>query len=261
MQSSAQAPDEREGRDRAILLVAEDEGIAARRIEAVLGAHGHTVTRAAPDDPDLFSRALGQRAIVFVPSRNLLSAVLEGGGTERVAVDAVLSATRAPGVELLVAALPEAPRFDELVDAVERHGKPYAIVRAPGLMEEVAQTLEQGERTLWLPRTGTVRISRADALAEAVAAALDSEDQGRVTPVCSESFDVASLFDAAARSSGGKVRVRAVTPVVYRLLRPVARWLKGGEPPPLAFADRLLATGESRQGGERAGELASALAG
>jgi hypothetical protein len=157
-------------------------------------------------------------------------------------------------VELLVAALPEAPEFDAMVEAIQRHGKPYAILRTPGLMEEVAQTLEHGEQTLWLPRTGSVRISRAEALAAAVVAALETEDQGRVTAVSSERFDVASLFDAAARDSGGQVRVRAVTPVVYRMLRPVARWLKGGEPRQLAFADQLLATAGSAP---RSGTFAS----
>lgn len=246
MQSSTQ--EKREGRAQAILLVA-DEGIAASRLEAALVAHGHRVNRATPDDPDLFSRALGKQAIVFLACRDLLSAQLDAGVRERGAVDAALCATRAPGVELLVAALPEAPHFDALVEAIQRHGKPYAIVRAPGLMEEVAQTLEQGERTLWLPRTGAVRVSRAEALADAVVAALDSEDQGRVTPLCSASFDVASLFDAAARSSGGQVRVRAVPPLVYRLVRPIARWLDGAEPAPLAFADQLLATGKSPSSG------------
>lgn len=245
MQSSAMAPEKQEGRGQAILLVA-DEGIAASRLEAALVGQGHTVSRAAPSDPDLFSGALGRQAIVFVPRRNLLTAQLEsGGGLERIDVEALLGATRAPGVELLVAALPEAPEFDALVEAIQRHGKPYAIVRTPGLMEEVAQTLEHGEQTLWLPRTGSVRISRADALAAAVVAALETDDQGRVTPVPSESFDVASLFDAAARGSGGQVRVRAVAPSVYRMVRPVARWLKGGEPRPLAFADQLLATGNA----------------
>jgi len=239
MHTSAHAPEKRE---QALLLVA-DEGIGARRLEAALVAQGHSVNRAAPDDADLFSSALGRQAIVFVPCRSLLSAELSGeGGVRRVDVEAVLGAARAPGVELLVAALPEAPEFDGLVDAIQRHGKPYVIVRAPGLMEEVAQTLELAEQTLWLPRTGSVRVARADALAAAVVAALDAEDQGRVTPVKSERFDVASLFDAAARSRGGKVRVRAVAPAVYRMLRPVARWLKRGEPAPLAFADQLLAT-------------------
>jgi hypothetical protein len=239
MHSSDGTAEERQGRATAVLLVAED-GIAASRVEAALTARGHTVVRASPRGPDLFSSALGQQAIVFVPSRNLLAAQL-GNGDGRDPIDETLSATRAPGVELLVVALPHASGFDPMVEAIERHGKPYLILRTPGLLEELAETIRQGEGTLWLPRTGSVRMSRASALADAVAAAIETDEQGRVTLVPSESFDVAGVFDAAARSIGGQVRVHGVSPLVYRMVRPVARWLKGGEPPPLAFADRLLA--------------------
>lgn len=226
-------------RDAPVLLVA-DAGDTAQLIEAVLVARGYRVTRAPTNDPDLFSRALGQQAIVFLPASNLLSAHLaqHAGGD---AVHEVLRAARAPGVGLVVAALPEASSFDGVVDAIAREGKPYVIARSPGLVEEVAETIRHGEQTLWLPRGGSVHASRGSALAEAVVNALETEEQGRVVRVASESYDVAGLFAAASDIIGGQVRVRAVTPVVYRMVRPVARWLKGSEPAPLQFVDQLLA--------------------
>jgi hypothetical protein len=225
--------------DEQVLLVA-DEGGAASLIEAVLVARGYGVTRAPLSEPDLFSQALGRQAIVFVPTSNLLSAQLANAPSDD-AVHAVLRAARAPGVQLLVAALPAASSFDGIVDAIAREGKPYVIARTPGLMEEVAEAIRHGERTLWLPRTGRVEVSRGSALANAMVHALQTEEQGRVVRVPSESFDLAGLFAAASHVIGGPVRVRAVTPLVYRMVRPVARWLNGGEPAPLALADQLLA--------------------
>jgi hypothetical protein len=78
-----------------------------------------------------------------------------------------------------------------------------------------------------------------------LAAALSTEEQGRVWELPSETFDVASLFVAASGLSGAPVRVRPVQPLVYRVMRPVARWLKGGEPPLLELADRLLARSQA----------------
>ena len=248
MASADETPDVREDdageqvayrRDQPVLLVA-DEGGTASLIEAVLVARGYRVTRVPTSEPDLFSYALGREAIVFVPASNLLSAQLgmdAGGGV----VHDVLRAARAPGVGVVVAALPDAPSFDPIVDAIAREGKPYVIVRAPGLVEEVAETIRHAEQTLWLPRIGRVPVSRGHALAEALVAALETEEQGRIVRVRSESFDVAGLFAAASDAIGGHVRVRGVTPFVYRVVRPVARWLKRGEPAPLAFADQLLA--------------------
>lgn len=251
MQSAASASDRVEGWDddgdegaaarrAAPVLLVADAGDTAQLVEAVLVARGYRVTRVSTTEADLFSRALGQEAIVFLPASNLLSAQLaQGAGGE--VVHEVLRASRAPGVGLVVAALPEARGFDAIVDAIARSGKPYIVVRTPGLMEEVAETIRHGERTLWLPRAGRIPVSRGSALAEAVVSALESEHQGRVLSVASESFDVAGLFAAASDIIGGQVRVRAVTPLIYRVVRPVARWLKGGEPAPLAIADQLLA--------------------
>jgi hypothetical protein len=251
MQTTAGASGRREAREddrddlggkavgEQVLLVA-DEGSVASLLSAVLVARGYRVTRAPGGEPDLFSLAIGQNAIVFLPARNLLAAELEnaeGGGD----VKEVLRAAHAPGVHLLVAALPAAPAFDGVVDAIARDGKPYVVARSHGLLEEVAEAIQHDERTLWLPRAGRVDVSRGNALVDAVVGALETDAQGRVIGVPSESFDVAALFAAASDAIGGQVRVRAVAPLVYRMLRPVARCLKRGEPAPLAFADRLLA--------------------
>jgi hypothetical protein len=227
-----------------VLLVAEP-GVASGVVESALRARGYDVLVVGLEHPDLFSCAVGRRAVVVLPTRNLLSAGL-AQQTNCDTMKGVLRAAGAPGVELVVVALPAAPHFDGVVDAVERHGKPYVVLRAPGLLEEVAEALRPNDArhdrgTLWLPRAGEVPVARGSALADAVADALETEEQGRVRELSSESFDVAGLFAAASGLGGAPVRVRPVQPLVYRMVRPVARWLKGGEPPLLALADQLLA--------------------
>jgi hypothetical protein len=236
------------------LLLVADAGVAAGLVESTLAARGYEVERASPDDPDLFSHAIGHAAIVALPARNLLSAHLaDARGNAR--LDEVLRASAAPGVQVLVVALPAAAHCDAAVETIARHGKPYVVVRAPGLIEEVAETLRDGKGTLWLPRSGNVRASRGAVLAEALASALTTEEQGRSTELPSEAFDVATLFATASHLvSDVPIRVRPVMPLVYRTVRPVARWLKGSEPPLLELADRLLALPAAPA---RAGALAS----
>jgi hypothetical protein len=233
-----------------ILLVAEPS-VASRAVEVALRTRGYDVLMTALGDPDLFSHAVGRRAVVVLPTRSLLAAGLAPpAGCD--AIEAALSAAGAPGVKLLVVALPSAAQFDPVVETVQRHGKPYIVLRACGLIEEVAEVLrpESGipeHGTLWLPRSGEVRVSRGSALADAVATALETDEQGRVQELSSEAFDVASLFAVASGLGGAQVRVRPVQPFVYRMVRPVARWFKGSEPPLLALADRLLASPQAQR--------------
>jgi hypothetical protein len=144
-------------------------------------------------------------------------------------------------VEALVAVLPATPCLDAVIEAIQRDGKPFVVIRSAALMEEVAEKLGDAESTLWLPRSGKVRIARGSTLAETVAAALTSEEQGRVWEVPSEVFDVAGLFTAASQLARSPVRVRPVLPFLFRIFRPVARWLDGREPAAFTLADRLSA--------------------
>lgn len=225
-----------------ILLVAPP-GLATSQIEAALAQRGHDVARVSPDDPDLFAHAVGCGAIVFSPERSLLSARLAPAPGAHEHVADVLRAAGAPGVQLLVAVLADGPGFDAAREAIERRGRPYVILRAPGLLEDVSEALRSDAGTLWLPRAGEVHVCRGGALSDAVAEALVTERQGCVVAVPGETFDVARLFATASELAGGQVRVRPVAPLMFRLVRPVARWLRAGEPPPLSLADRLLGAG------------------
>lgn len=222
-----------------VLLVA-DPGVSSELVESGLRARGYDVARFGTAEPDLSSNALGYRAIVFLPSARWLQEPADVP-FDRERIAEVLRASSAPGVELLVAALPVAKPFDAVVDAIERHGRPFIVVRSPGLLEEVAQALTNGQGTLWLPSTGEVVVGRGSALVEALDSALTSDDQGRVLQLASERFDVAGLVAAASSLAGTPVRVRRVAPLVYRTVRPIARWLRGGEPASLALVDQLLA--------------------
>lgn len=220
-----------------VLLVA-NRGVAADVVEAALTARGYDVARASPD-AELFSCALGRAVIVYLPAANLLSAHLDSqSGGEH--AGEVLAAARAPGVKLLVLALPCGSAHDGIVESVERSGKPFVVLRGTGLLEEVAEALRQGEGTLWLPRTGEVRVSHGSALAEAIALALESEEQGRVKELPAETFDLAGLFAAACGMAGGRIRVRPMAPLIYRAMRPFLRGLQRGEPQLRELADQLL---------------------
>lgn len=238
MQSLTSAPVQgSNGRATRILLVA-DAGTATAAAEAAMIARGYGVTRVSAESAELFTSALGHQALMYLPESHLLAP--RGAATADERVREVLRACRAPGVRVLVVGLPAASAFDATLDAVRRDGKPFIVVRAPGLLEEVAEALPTAHDTLWLPRGGAIHVARASAWSEALVDALESDEQGRVRELPAESFDVAGLFAAATELARRDVRVRAVPPLVYRVARPVARWIRGGEPELLAMADRWL---------------------
>lgn len=92
-----------------------------------------------------------------------------------------------------------------------------------------------------MPRSGEVRVSRGSALGEAVVLAVEGEEQGRVKELCSQTFDLAGLFEAASGlAPGSRVRVRPMAPLMYRMLRPFLRGPDRGAPQVLQLAQQLL---------------------
>lgn len=125
------------------------------------------------------------------------------------------------------------------LDVLRRAGKPYVVVSAPPLLEEIGATIAGDAGTLWIPESGSIEAAHASDVARAVLAASESEYQGRVERVHGDQMDLATLFREAAGTSAREVRVRGVWPPLHRAIRPVARWLRRGEPPGLSLASEL----------------------
>ncbi|GEM_PF-2040180 len=221
-----------------VLLVA-DPGPLRAAVEAGLRQAGEDVALRSPNDEDLWLAARGRRAVVYLPGSSLLEASLAPSpSAERVAE--VLAAAGAPGVQVLVPVFPDHPSFDLELDVVRRHGRPYAALRSPPLLEEIATLLPDDRRALWLPRLGHTRATTASTLVTAIREALDTEWQGRVTPVAAEALDAVELVKRAAEIVGRPLPVRPLRPWLFRLLRGVGRWLRRREVALLAALAPLL---------------------
>jgi hypothetical protein len=210
-----------------VLLIA-DPGPLRAAIEDDLRRAGNDVAVRTPSDDDLWLAARGRRAVVYLPAANLFEALVAPAPSVA-RLDEALAAAGAPGVEVLVPVFPDHPAFDVEVDALRRHGRPYAALRAPALLEEIASLVPSGGRALWLPRLGQARVATAAAVAGAVREAIDTEWQGRVTPIPSDRLDAAELVRRAAATSGRTLSVRALGPWLYRFARSLLRWLRRRE--------------------------------
>jgi hypothetical protein len=206
------------------LLVVGD-GCLRKAITDQLSENDVGWAAAAADREDLFSEAVGHPAIIYGPAASLL----DGRQQPRPSVDRierVLHAAEAPGVEVIVLVLPEGEGYRAEIDAVARYGKPYVVLRAPLLIEEVAEELRAERRgSVWLPRLGQVSVGGATAVAEAVVAATGTDEQGRVIDLPGDEMDAAMLVHRAAERAGIGLRVHALRAWVYRIVRPVLRWL------------------------------------
>jgi len=221
-----------------VLLVA-DPGPLRAAVEAGLRQAGEDVALRSPTDEDLWLAARGRRAVVYLPGSSLLDASLAPSpSVERVAE--VLAAAGAPGVQVLVPVFPDHPGFDLELDAVRRHGRAYAALRSPPLLEEIATLVPDDRRALWLPRLGRARATTASALVAAIREAIDTEWQGRVTPVAAEELDAVELVKRAAAVAGRPLPVRPLRPWLFRLLRALGRWLRRREATLLAALAPLL---------------------
>lgn len=218
-----------------MVLVVSDPGALAKRIKRRLKRAGIPVTPSRIDDT-LFDRALGHEILVYLPAGSLLAATLDPKPDPH-RMRQVLRAANAPGVRRIVVVVPETGGFQSELDRLRREGKPYIVIESPLLYEEVAKLCAR-ERSLWLPRAGSVRAASADSLAKAVLAALQSEWDGRVERVRGEPCDVATLFEKATELTDAPCDVYPVWEPVHRLVQPIARFFRL-DPPALVVAERL----------------------
>lgn len=209
-----------------------------KAIRELLRSEGLACSLARPDADDLFEQAAGCETIIYAPSSTLLDGTL--AGTPRPdRMRAVLGAANAPGCSTVVVVVPSTEAYEPELDVLRRAGKPYVVVVAPPLIEEVGARIAGDAGTLWIPETGAIEGAHASDVARAVLDACESEYQGRVERVRGEQMDLATLFREAADASARKVRVRGVWPPLHRAIRPVARWLRGEEPHALSLASDL----------------------
>jgi uncharacterized protein YbjT (DUF2867 family) len=216
-------------------------GVAVRA--AVERATGEVV-RTAPDGgdaADLFMAALGCRAIVCAAAPNLLEGKLEPAPSpER--MTAIVRASSAPGVELVVVVVPSGERYADEERVLKRAGIPYVILRCAPLVEELADATNfHVTGSLWLARGKTTAIAAAPDLAAAVVEALrEASWQGRTVEVASERIDLAEAVGRAARAAGARTQVRTMSPALCAVHDTLAGWLGVKRPPALALYEKML---------------------
>ena len=221
-----------------MLLIAE-EGPLRAAIESELREAGIPTQVAPVDHDDLWLAAKGHEAVVYLPAGSLLDGHL-APTPDPTRMDEVLGAAGAPGVEVVVPVFPLGEAWNAEMDVMKRHGRPYAALRAHPLLEEIAELVPADARTLLLPRVGNAAYCRAATVATAVREAVHTEQQGRVSEVETESSDVAALVQRAAEAMQAPVRVRALWPWLFRLARPLFRWLRRREAQLLEALGRLV---------------------
>jgi len=210
-----------------ILLLAGD-GPLARALQDKLADVGEEVRIAPASDDALFNKACGCRAIVYAPAPNLLQGRLRPDPSPD-RMRAVLGATNAPGVGLLVVVTPAGYEDEEL--ALRKYGVPYVIVRTPPLVEELeTQPALQARCAVWLPRGRKVAVTSAALAADAIVrASRDDSLQGATVDAPSESVDAAEVLQRAA-TRARRASVRTVAPVLDAAVRRVGRFFHVPEP-------------------------------
>jgi hypothetical protein len=218
------------------MLVLLGRGPLRRALRSLAESRDVPLSVAKPHDESLFERALGCDAVIYAPASNVLAGTLTPKpAPER--MRSVVGASSAPGCSMIVAVVPNSGAYDTELDVLRRSGKPYAIVKTAPLIDEVAAEVASADaNALFVPRTGNVEVARASDVAEVIFAAVGAESHGGVSTVPCRSVDLATLFREAAAFSAKPVRVLGVWPPLHRAVRPVARWLRGGEPRALTLA-------------------------
>lgn len=226
------------------MLLLIPKGPLRKAIRSALAERGEDYQLGAASDDGLFERALGQDTLVYAPARSLLAGRLDPS-PDPGRMRRVIGAAAAPGCSTVVVVVPEGTGYDPELDVLRKAGKPYVIVSAPPLFEEVGVVLARSGGGVWVPRGGSIRVASASAVAHAVLAASSSEWQGRVEAVEGDVLELHEAFSRAAKSSRRKVSVHAVWPPLHRVVDPVVRWLNGSEPPASALAGALLRSSSS----------------
>lgn len=213
------------------ILTTVSSGPLGMAIAGALEGLGEQARTAAPDDDDLFMKALGCRAVVHAPSPEILAGTLHPSpDPER--MRCILSACNAPGVKLLVVVVPAGQAYEPVLQLVRQHGIPYVIVATPPLDDELSEKLATENGALWLPKDAHARLSKRAAVHAAVTEALTSDEvQGRTVEVDAEQVALAAALRTAALSSGGAIAIHAVPRFVDRATRAVRGWLGMKDPP------------------------------
>jgi hypothetical protein len=120
-------------------------------------------------------------------------------------------------VEVLVAVLP-LEGFDDEIAVLRRDGVPYVVLRAPLLLEELAQPLE-GRRLVVVPKGATVRVLEAAALARAALEARCSPDDASALSSCGPGLPRRRLAGPCAPAPPARARGRVPCPCPGRRLR------------------------------------------
>ena len=212
--------------------------MAESRSVVVMGAEGHprdAVTKRLREDglreteielehDDPLGAALGSQAVIYLPCAS--PAQPPPSSPER--MRQALAAAHAPGVEVLVAVLP-LEGFDDELDVLRRDGVPYVVLRAPMMVEELAQRLE-GRQVMLVAKGATVRAVDGAELAQATVAAITTEEQGDTIELGEAPMDLAAALRRAAALSGRQVRVVELWPWLLRALGWLARLFRRRAP-------------------------------
>lgn len=224
-----------------MILVLCRPGHVVLAVKDALARLYEPVEVADPSDPDLFARALGCRAIVYVPEPRLLDAFGAIENTDR--MRRVVRAAHAPGVRQIVVLEPHDGSFDEEERILKKSGIKHTIVRCAPLLDELADATNlHTVRSMWLPRGRVVTLVTRPALAVSVREALVRDDlSGTIVDVSSERFDVVEAVRRAAAIAGADVRVHGTLPALSAMIRRLTSWLGFSPSAAVAVCDRLVA--------------------
>lgn len=230
-----------------MILIVCTPGHVAFAIHDAAETLGDEVRTASVTDPDLFTHALGCRALVYVAESRLLDAH-EGAAPER--MRAVVRASHAPGVGRVVAVFPQGEAWREEAGMLRTDGVGYTILRSRPLIDELADATNlHAARSIWLPQGKMVDLVSRAALAAAIRDGITRDDWcGATVDVPSEAMDLGEAMRRASEITGAGVRVHITSPSVSFAMRKLSLWM-GLEPPELeALCDRLPISSYARGG-------------
>jgi len=206
-----------------ILAIVGNEPLGAAVCRALEEAGESPVLADAADD-DLFDRATGCRTVVYAPAARLLEGTLDPAPDQE-RMRAVLAAANAPGVELVALIRPAAAAWSDEESVLRRSGKPYVVLRAPPLLEEIGTAAQLGAMSsVSVPRNGRARAALVSSVTERLLGALaDDEMQGRCIDIPGEALDAVDLLRRAAATLGHPIDVAGASPTGMKIRRALAR--------------------------------------